>query len=270
VTPAPTAPPPSRGVIYLAAGGKSYLGELLTSLKSLRRHDPDLPVTVFSRFRLPASARCQHVDFRSAEHPLKQKVMVLRQSPYDQTLFLDTDTTVLGSLRPAFDFLTDHDFAVANMYVCDWTARPPRLISLVKPDDYNTGVLLYDKSPASLRFLDRWEQAVRGQDASDMWAGHNCDQDHFNRIVSAGAMQDCGVRFAALPNIVYNVRGLMVPELKRLGVWQNARILHHRTRAMKLRKALYSFTDWATAREILIKIADRSKAILRRPARAKS
>ena len=39
-----------RGITYLASGGRSYLGELLTSIQSLRRHEPDLPVTVFSRF----------------------------------------------------------------------------------------------------------------------------------------------------------------------------------------------------------------------------
>ena len=42
-----------RGIIYLASGGRSYLGELLTSFQSLRRWEPTLPVTVFSRFTLP-------------------------------------------------------------------------------------------------------------------------------------------------------------------------------------------------------------------------
>lgn len=256
------------GVIYLAAGGKSYMGELTESLRSLRRHEPDLPVTVFSRFTPPKGLHCRHVPFQSAEHPLKQKVMVLRKSPYERTLFLDTDTTVLGPLRSAFDYLDEFDFALANMYVCDWTADPPKLLALVKPNDYNTGVLLYNQSPATNLFLEMWETAVRSQDPSDMWAGHNCDQDYFNKIVTAGAPAECGLRFGVIPNTVYNVRGLMVPELRRLGQWEGARILHHRTRAMKFRKALYSFTDMTTAREVALKMVMRLKSKLLRSSAA--
>src|SRR5690606_38568825 len=121
------------------------------------------------------------------------------------TLFLNTDTTVLGPLSPIFDHLEQNDISVGNMYVCDWDARPPKWISLVKPDDYNTGVLLYNKSAETMRFLLAWEQAVRGQDPATMWAGHNCDQDYFNRIMREGEMEKAGARFTPFPNTIYNV-----------------------------------------------------------------
>jgi hypothetical protein len=244
----------TRGVIYLASGGRSYLGELLTSLESLRRHEPDLPVTVFSEFSLPRSAKCDHVLYQSPEHPLKQKVLVLPQSPYEHTLFLDTDTTVLAPIQPIYDLLQQHDFAVANMFLADWSVSPPRLLELVKPNDFNTGVLLYNRSDAARTFLRKWADAVLQQDPRDMWAGHNCDQDYFNKIFKLGAMEECGVRFTALPNTLWNVRGLMVDEMKRRGIWNAACILHHRTRRMKLRKAIYSVSDPQTAREIALKV----------------
>lgn len=253
------------GVIYLASGGRSYLGELLTSLRSLRSHEPDLPVTVFSKFAPPRSAKCDYVAMDEREHPLKQKVMVLRQSPYPETLFLDTDTTVLGPVTPIFDFLREMDFAVANMFEADWSKRPPRLLNLVKPNDYNTGVLLYNNSPQTRAFLECWERAVRAQDPADMWAGHNCDQDYFNKIVREGAAAASGIRLGTFPNTVYNVRGIMVGEMKSRGLWPAARILHHRTRSMKLRKALFSVTDPMTAREIALKAWNRvSDALGRR------
>jgi hypothetical protein len=49
----------------------------------------------------------------------------------------------------------------------------------------------------------------------------------------------------------------MVAEMKRQGLWKDARIFHHRTRRMKLRKMLFSVTDPATAREIAIKMWNR-------------
>lgn len=243
-----------RGVLYLASGGRSYLGELLTSLRSLRQHEPDLPATVFSRYALPAGTPCEHIPFDTEHHPLKQKVLILQQSPYEETLFLDTDTTILAPIQPMFDHLTNHDFAVANMFLADWSVTPPKLLDLVKPNDYNTGVLLFNRSPATGAFLKKWADAVLPQDPKDMWAGHNCDQDYFNKIVREGAIEATGLRFTPLPNTIYNVRGCMVPEMKRQGIWKDARIFHHRTRSMKLRKMLFSVTDPITAREIALKM----------------
>ncbi|HWB06499.1 MAG TPA: hypothetical protein VG796_25970 [Verrucomicrobiales bacterium] len=256
-TPPASTAAPGCGIIYLVSGGRSYLGELITSLKSLRRHEPDLPVTVFSRFKVPASFRCHQVPLDSREHPLKLKVLSLRQSPYERTLFLDTDITIHGPLRQVFANLDTHDFCAANSHEADWSVSPPKFVAMVKPGDYNTGVLLYKKSEPMLRFLTRWEQAVLAQDASDMWAGHNCDQHHFNQLVRVGALTECGVDFHELDNVVYNCRGVMLDEVKRIGREPDIRIFHHRTRAMKLRKLLYSATDPATAKEVARKIWSR-------------
>lgn len=260
-SPAATARP-SCGVIYLVSGGRSYYGELITSLKSLRHHDPDLPVTVFSRFKVPGSLRCDSVSLNSREHPLKLKVLTLRRSPYERTLFLDTDTTVRGPLRPVFAMLDDHDFCAANSHEADWSVNPPRFVAMVRPGDYNTGVLLYRKSNAMLRFLQRWEEAVLAQDPSDMWAGHNCDQHHFNLLVRAGALTASGVNFLELDNVIYNCRGVMLDEVKRIGRESGIRILHHRTRLMKLRKLFYSATDPTTATDVFRKITTRLKSVI--------
>ncbi len=247
-----------RGIIYLASGGRSYLGELLTSFQSLRRFEPGLPVTVFSRFSVPGGlAHCDARPITSHEHPLKLKVLTLKESPYEETLFLDTDTTVRGSLSPIFDLLGSHDFAAANSHEADWSVQPARFVKMVKPRDYNTGVLLYRKSVPMLKFLEKWEKAVRAQNESDMWAGHNCDQFYFNKLVKEGALEACGVDFLELDNVICNARGAMLPEIKRIGRLAEVRILHHRTRVMKTRKLFYSVTDWSTIREIGIKAVNR-------------
>jgi hypothetical protein len=249
---------PTRGVIYLASGGRSYLGELITSLRSLRQYEPDLPVTVFSKFSIPASLKVNHVPYESPEHPLKQKVLVLPQSPYEETLFLDTDTTIRGPLAPIFEHLAQNEFGVANMALADWSVQPPKLLDLVKPNDYNTGVLLYRRTPRVDAFLAKWAEAVLKQDPKDMWAGHNCDQDYFNLIVRGGAMQECGVAFAPIDNCRWNVRGIMREKLEEENRWKNAHIFHHRTGAMKFRKAVYSLTDLMTFWEICRKVFNRA------------
>jgi hypothetical protein len=234
---------PGRGVIYLVSGPKSYLSELSTSLTSLRRYEPALPVTVFSRYALPRRARCDHVVYDNEHHPLQQKVLVLTESPYEQTLFIDTDTTILGPIAPVFDRLAGANVALAHAPLLDEAHEPPKLVALENPGEYNTGVILYDHTGPATAFLQRWREAVMRQDPSDMWAGNNCDQTHFNRLVRAGAVEETGVAFGTLPNIVWNVRGEMVAEMTRRGLWDGARILHHRTRQMKVRKALSALTD---------------------------
>lgn len=248
---------PSRGVIYLVAGPRSYLGELSTSLRGLRREHPDLPVTVFSPYAIPDRLGADHVRYHSLLHPLQQKVDVLRRSPYEETLFLDTDTTIRGPFVDIFDLAAVGNFAVAKAYRMVSTSTGDRRIELEHPDHFNTGVLCFDSSDATAAWLDRWFEAVQAQDPHDMWPGHNCDQTWFNRLVADGVPQECGLEMVTVANSKYNARGAMAPELRRLGVWDDVRIFHHRTRSMKARKAVYSLTDWAYLVEARRRLVDK-------------
>ncbi len=243
-------PSRSRGVIYVVTGGRSYLGELMTSIGSLRQFEPDLPVTVFSTFPIPTRPGVTCIATDPAENPHKLKVYSLSGSPYEQTLFLDTDTFIRGRLEPLFEELKDRDFCAANAHVADYSTRPPRFIAMVKPGGYNTGVLLFRNSPATRAFLREWEAAVRNHDPADMWAGHNGDQHFFNKLLREGALDACGVRWGDLDNARWNCRGIAISTLKESGAWADVRILHHRTTSMKLRKLMYSATDLGTARVI--------------------
>ena len=254
----------SEGVIYLVSGPRSYLGELRTSVLSLRRNEPDLPVTVFSASGIRKDLRVDHVHYDNELHPLQQKVDVLAKSPYARTLFLDTDTTVLAPIRPVFDYLDAHGFAAAHASLADYSVRPPRLSAMVDPTQFNTGVLCFDDSPGTRRLLERWRNAVFAQDPADMWPGHHCDQTYFNQLIADGAVAECGVAFTAIPNIVYNVRGLMIDDMKDQGLWEDARILHHRTPAMKARKLAYSLTDMSAAKETLRRAAVAARQRARR------
>lgn len=242
----------SKGIVYVVNGPRSYLGELRTSVLSLRKYEPTIPVTVFSKYEVSRSLPVEWVSYHPDLHPLQQKVDALGKSPYDETLFLDADTTVFGSISGIFDVLQTHNFAAAPEASADYSVRPPRLVDLygTHRNEFNTGVLCFDRSPEAGAFFDRWRSAVMDQDTTDMWPGHNCDQTYFNRLKKAGVMEELGTQFVALPNVVYNCRGVMIEEVKRLGLWDDVRILHHRTRSMKARKLAYSMTDVSAIGEV--------------------
>jgi hypothetical protein len=47
-------------------------------------------------------------------------------------------------------------------------------------------------------------------------------------------------------------------ELKHQGQWDAVKILHHRTRRMKINKVLFSLSDSTTAREVALKLWTRA------------
>ncbi|MDQ8203598.1 putative nucleotide-diphospho-sugar transferase [Pelagicoccus sp. SDUM812003] len=240
----------TRGVIYVVTGGRSYLGELVSSVKSLRRHEPDIPVTVFSRYKLPSRYRLERREVDPDLNPHKLKVRCLRESPYDETLFLDTDTSIKGKVSPLFDELKQHDFCVAHSHVADYSRRPPLLLDLVKADGYNTGVLLFRKSDPTSLFLSKWEGAVMAHDPKEMWAGHYGDQYFFTELVNGTGVADSELKFGILDNVKWNCRGIASEHVRKINRWSDVRIFHHRTSGMKIRKLIYSITDFPTAKVI--------------------
>lgn len=144
----------NRGVIYVAFGQK-YVSEVLVSAASLKCHMPHLPVTLFS----DANIACPNVDQVVGVDPddsfpgCAAKIRHIAASPYDQTLFLDSDTYVCGDLAELFALMDAFDLAAAH--------APTRAIYEVEgvPDsfpEFNTGVILFRRSPDVQAVLSRW------------------------------------------------------------------------------------------------------------------
>lgn len=242
-----------RGVIYVVAGSRSYMGELVSSLKSLRRHEPDLPVTVYTNFSVSSKYKVKVEALGDYDNPHKHKVSSIRRSPFEETLFLDTDTEIKGSLKPLFEALEGKDFCAANAHEADYLVRPPRFVSMVKNETFNTGVLLYRKTEATDLFLDKWEKAVVVHDSSKMWAGHYGDQYFFNDLLARGAREECGLRWGTVENWRWNLRSIAKSQVMSEGKWSEVSIVHERTRGMKVRKLMFAITDYETVRVMLEK-----------------
>jgi hypothetical protein len=199
-----------RGVIYVGFG-QEYLSEVLVSAASVKRHMPHLPITVFCN----PNITCPNVDEVIGVEPDESfpgcaaKIRHIAVSPYDQTLFLDSDTYVCGDLAELFALLDVFDLAAAH--------APTRAIYEVEgvPDsfpEFNTGVILFRRSPEMAKVLSGWadlylrhlERDDRGalrwlQPADRRWHRLN-DQGAFRE-----ALYRSGLRVATLPP-EYNCR----------------------------------------------------------------
>jgi hypothetical protein len=93
---------------------------------------------------------------------LNKKAAMLDLSPFDETLFLDVDTVVLGRLDFGFEKAAQHGIALA---ICEapWGRRYPKIFQ-GDQIEYNTGVIFFTKQAKVV--FDRWQMLADSIDTS--------------------------------------------------------------------------------------------------------
>lgn len=134
----------SRGVLYIHWGKTTDV--LQRSIDSLKKIHPELP---------------HHVIHLPEGSTLLDKAQAVALSPFEETLYLDADTVVLGDL--AFGFQKAREFGLACA-ICEnpWARRYPSLRGDMV--EYNTGVLFFTVQAKPI--LDLWKGMVEKLDSS--------------------------------------------------------------------------------------------------------
>ena len=180
------------GVFYIATGER-FVREAEASATSLRKQMPGLPVALASDCETNSSIFDIQIPVSDPHHNWVDKVKILRLSPFQRTLFLDTDTTVLAPFGDLFVLLDRFEVGVAF--------EPGRYLGPLEgvPDyfpEFNTGVLLFNASPAVFAMFDRWlelyEAELRAQRAAKQPLHH--DQPSFTQ-----ALYESRISFFVLP-----------------------------------------------------------------------
>src|SRR6476620_9232652 len=101
------------GVLYIAFG-RQHRREAAASIASLRRFHPHLPCCLIAESDLDDLPSNVEVLMREAEtkYPLRAKARYLRESPFDRTLVLDTDTTTVRPIDGLFHLLDRFDIGL--------------------------------------------------------------------------------------------------------------------------------------------------------------
>lgn len=217
----------AQGVIY-AATGRRYRKECVRSLKSLAKNLPGMSATVFTDEPLDfVNIESDRVTIRRLLNPQRgfiDKISALMESPYQRTLFLDTDTLVLSEIKELIRLGDYFDLAVvSDMYLPD---HHP-LIPLSFPE-YNTGVILYNKTPEVVSMLTAWKEIFLSQVRSERPPKH--DQPSFRESLFFSP-----VRFVTLPN-EWNFHA-QHPRILNAG--SSVKILHTRRRDDELSSAIF-------------------------------
>lgn len=198
----------SRGVVYIAFG-ENFIKELCLSAESVKKHNKGLHITAF----VDKPIECDYVDNWVTISPkhLRPKIDFLYKTPYDETIFLDTDTVVQRDITEMFDVLKNFDFAG-----CHDLARKRKKYSeaLTQYGDIpygfseiNTGVMVFKKNRTVVEFLLEWRQ--------NFYRYYNvCPWDQPSFRISLWEAIGKGLKFLTLP-VEYNIRSRANREKQR-------------------------------------------------------
>lgn len=231
--------PIPMGVIYYATGEK-FLKQAIYSCTTLKRHNK-ISVTLFTdKFGstiLKSISSSKIFDdiqiFELKYRPLKTKIQVLGLTPYQFTLFIDTDTEIRGDISKPFEYLKDYDFALAGMRWLDFSGKVPTLVAYEKPHAVrqemkvlNTGVVYFRKSEKVFSFLNFWLGKI--SDFPNKPGRHkiDCDQEILNDLLGESEDLKQGISFKLIPNVIYNCRTLFFKSLKKEGKFKDIAIVH--------------------------------------------
>lgn len=179
----------SRGILYLVWRGErkdDAHAVLQRSLASIKYWHPELP-------------------YKVVEMPEGSNLLVKSQmydlSPFDETLFLDADTTVMGKLD--FGFLKAQQHGIA----CCINANPwqRRYYKLNREHDdaveYSSGVVFFDKRPSVEVVFDLWKKLAATEQTPSKYISPTgeCEMPLNDQATFTLAMQQLQFNPFALP-----------------------------------------------------------------------
>lgn len=144
------------GILY-SASGDQYIAEALRSARSSLRHNP-LPHVLFASEGALAGVGVQGLSierFEPSSNPFVDKIANMRRSPFERTIFLDSDTYVVDEIAHLLALLDRYDIAVTYA---------PAYRGLDDPDvphafyEFNTGVVAWRASDRMTAFLRDWQE----------------------------------------------------------------------------------------------------------------
>ncbi len=150
----------SFGILYVATGDKC-VREACVSASSVRQHMPDIPATLYTDIISSSLASFfdNIVPLENPQHSSFDKIAPLIQSPYEKTLFLDSDTLAIEAVYELADLMDRFDLAYCHAPVRKFGSELPDV-----PDAFpeaNTGVLVYRKSTSLLKLFHSWAEIYK-------------------------------------------------------------------------------------------------------------
>ncbi len=142
-----------EGIIY-SCSGEFYAAEAIRSARSSLRHNR-LPHVLFASADVGDVEGLSVERFEPSENPYRDKIANMRRSPFERTIYLDSDTFVVEEIGHLLALLDNYDVAVAYA---------PAYRGLEDPEvpaafyEFNTGVVVWRRGDRVAAFMRDWEE----------------------------------------------------------------------------------------------------------------
>jgi hypothetical protein len=176
----------NRGVVYCATSQTVYLEAALISSIALRQLNPEIPITIFCDPALEESVQ-KLISFSALQDSLKiyginliklsmegdaflsrsVKTHLNELSPYQETLYIDSDMLPLKSISSVWNYLDQGDMAMVRdrlptLAQCDHVAQVEIDYTLkLLPGDtphFNSGLMVWRDNDATQSLFKRWQE----------------------------------------------------------------------------------------------------------------
>lgn len=181
----------SRGILYIATGDE-FIQEAIQSAKQADTV-VDVPIAIITNREIDNPIFDQVIVDSNPQYSYLDKPRGFQKSPFDKTLFLDTDTYIISPIDELFDLLDCFDMAATvDPNEASLRMRDLQYFDTVPESvpEYNTGVVAFSNNPKVSAFVDSW---IRNYSESQ-----HTDQPSFRK-----ALHTSSVKFTAL-SPVYN------------------------------------------------------------------
>ena len=170
-----------KGFVYIATG-IHFVKEAADSFASLKRQCPDIPVILFTDSENAELGNKYFDDVRVIENPkfnFIDKIDPLSLSPFDLTIFIDTDTYLAEDISNLFELLGKYDFLAAYAP----GREQGRFGDKIPPyfPEFNTGLIGFTKSQEAKGVLKSWSEIYKDQISQNLNPPH--DQPAFREAL---------------------------------------------------------------------------------------
>ncbi|MFM8720378.1 MAG: hypothetical protein ACKOFH_12760, partial [Chthoniobacterales bacterium] len=199
-----------KGFLYVATGPR-FIAEACASARRVKELMAGVPMALASDVRPEKNFFDHWIPIENPRGTFADKIAPLAKTPFEQTVFLDTDTYLCEPVPELFELLERCDIAMAH--------APMRITGSVPvPSSFpecNSGVVAYNINERTRSLFSNWEKFYAEQLAS---TGQPDDQPALRR-----ALWESDARLAILPP-EYNFR-FALPSFAGRG---KVKILHGR------------------------------------------
>ncbi len=148
----------NQGILYIATGER-FREEAISSSCRVRQLMPKIPTGLASDQFPQGNLFSYSIPIERPQGSFADKIAPLAQTPFEETLFLDTDTYLCEAVPEIFEILQRYDIAMAH---APMRQTGPVDVPASFPE-FNSGVIAYRMNDRTRSLLENWARFYEEQ-----------------------------------------------------------------------------------------------------------